>query len=351
MQKRLRLRHASHARDARVPRRPRLHRHRDADAHQGDARRRARLPRAEPHASRQVLRAAAVAADLQAAADDVRASTATTRSCAASATRTCAPTASPSSRSSTSRRRSSTRERDHGAHGRADPRTSSRDVLEAQLPDPFPRMTYAEAMRRYGVRQAGPAHPARARRRRRPRARRASSRCSRRRRPTRTDASRRCACRGGGKLSRKQIDDYTAFVGALRREGPRLRQGQRRGEGPRGPAVADPEVPVRRGGRRRPRAHAARRAATSSSSAPTSAKVVNDALGALRLQARAATSASWQRAGGRSGSSTSRCSSGTPDAKRWVAMHHPFTAPADRRSVGAHGGSGERRWRAPTTWC
>ena len=60
-----------HARDARIPRRPRLHRRRDADADQGDAGRRARLPRAEPHAARQVLRAAAVAADLQAAADDV----------------------------------------------------------------------------------------------------------------------------------------------------------------------------------------------------------------------------------------------------------------------------------------
>ena len=58
------------ARDAQLPRRPRLRRHRDADAHQGDARGRARLPRAEPHAGRQVLRAAAVAADLQAAADD-----------------------------------------------------------------------------------------------------------------------------------------------------------------------------------------------------------------------------------------------------------------------------------------
>ena len=44
----------------------------DRDAHPGevDARRRARLPRAEPRAPRRVLRAAAVAAALQAAADD-----------------------------------------------------------------------------------------------------------------------------------------------------------------------------------------------------------------------------------------------------------------------------------------
>ena len=59
--------------------------------------------------SRVVLRAAAVAAAVQAAADDRRASSATTRSPAASATRTCAPTACPSSPSSTSRWRSSTR--------------------------------------------------------------------------------------------------------------------------------------------------------------------------------------------------------------------------------------------------
>ena len=54
-----------------------------------------------------LLRAAAVAAALQAAPDGRRASTATSRSPAASATRTSAPTASPSSPSSTSRCRSS----------------------------------------------------------------------------------------------------------------------------------------------------------------------------------------------------------------------------------------------------
>ena len=48
-----------------------------------------------------VLRAAAVAAAAQAAADGGRATTATSRSRAASATRTCAPTASRSSPSST----------------------------------------------------------------------------------------------------------------------------------------------------------------------------------------------------------------------------------------------------------
>ena len=54
---------------AALPRRARLHRHRDADALQVDARRRARLPGALARAPRPVLRAAAVAAALQADAD------------------------------------------------------------------------------------------------------------------------------------------------------------------------------------------------------------------------------------------------------------------------------------------
>ena len=57
---------------AQVPGRQRLHRHRDADADQVHARRRARLPGAQPRARRHVLRAAAVAAAVQAAADDGR---------------------------------------------------------------------------------------------------------------------------------------------------------------------------------------------------------------------------------------------------------------------------------------
>ena len=55
-----------------VPRRARLRRHRDADAHEEHAGRRARLPRAVARARRRVLRAAAVAAAVQAAADDRR---------------------------------------------------------------------------------------------------------------------------------------------------------------------------------------------------------------------------------------------------------------------------------------
>ena len=58
---------------AEVLRRAGLSRDRDADAGEVDARRGARLPGAEPRAPGRVLRAAAVAADLQADPDDLRA--------------------------------------------------------------------------------------------------------------------------------------------------------------------------------------------------------------------------------------------------------------------------------------
>ena len=85
--------HPDHRRHARRHERSRLCRIFDADPDGLVAGRRARLPRAEPHPSRQVLRAAAGAAAVQAAADGGGLSTATSRSRPASATKTRAPTA------------------------------------------------------------------------------------------------------------------------------------------------------------------------------------------------------------------------------------------------------------------
>ena len=144
-----------------------FHRHRDAGAHARDAGRRTRLHRAQPHPSGRVLRAAAVAAAVQAAADDVRLRSLLPDRHVASATRTCAPIASPSSPSSTSRLSFM----DENAIMQLMEqliRELFRKVLGEELPDPFPRMGYAEAVERFGIRPAGPAHPAGAGRGQRP---------------------------------------------------------------------------------------------------------------------------------------------------------------------------------------
>ncbi len=71
LQRNLRLRHQATMEVRRLPRRAGLLRDRDADARQVDAGGRARLPRALARPPRQLLRAAAVAAAVQAAADDL----------------------------------------------------------------------------------------------------------------------------------------------------------------------------------------------------------------------------------------------------------------------------------------
>ena len=122
---------------------------RDADSGEVDARRRARLPRAEPRAPGRVLRAAAVAADLQADPDDCRHRSLLPDRRAASATRISAPTASSSSRRSTSRCRSRAPDTDLRADRAADAaRSSRRSAARSTLP--FRRMPYAEAIAKYG---------------------------------------------------------------------------------------------------------------------------------------------------------------------------------------------------------
>ena len=128
-------------------------------------------------------------------------------------------------------------------------------VLAIELPKPFPRMSYEEAMRRYAsdkpdlriplelvdiadlVRSsefkvfAGPAAD--------PKGRVVAMRVP----------------EGGTKMTRKELDDLHAVRRALRREGSRIREGERASEGPRRTAIADPEVPERRRHQRHPVAH------------------------------------------------------------------------------------------------
>jgi aspartyl-tRNA synthetase len=197
-------------------------------------------------------------------------------------------------------------------------------VQGVTLPDPFPRMTYAEAMRRYGSDKpdlrvplelvdvadlvagcdfkvfAAPAAS-----------------------PTGRVAALRAP--GAGALSRKEIDDYTAFVGRYGAKGLAYIKVNDRAKGRDG--LQSPIIKFL--------SDAALAGILERTGAQDndilffgadSAKVVSDALGALRLKI---------------GQDLKLVADGwrplwvvdfpmfeyDADGKRWAAMHHPFTAP------------------------
>jgi aspartyl-tRNA synthetase len=199
-----------------------------------------------------------------------------------------------------------------------------RTVANVELPDPFPRITYAEAMRRYASDKpdlritlelvdvadlvagcdfkvfSGPA---------------------------KDPGGRVAALRvpGGGRLSRKEIDDYTAFVARY---------------GARGLAyIKVNDVTKGRDGLQSPitkflsdEAIAGIVARTGASDndlvffGADVAKVVNDSMGALRLRIghdlgllQGAWAPLWVI--------DFPMFEFDPDEKRWAAMHHPFTSP------------------------
>jgi len=201
-----------------------------------------------------------------------------------------------------------------------------RAVLGQELPDPFPRMTYAEAMRRYGSDKpdlrvpleltdvadlvagcgfkvfSGPAQDLQ---------------------------SRVAALRvpGGGILARSQIDEYTAFVGRYGARGLayiKVNERSRGKEGLQSPIVKFLDDTALAGILERTGAADGDLIFFGADRA----KVVNDALGALRLKV---------------GQDLKRVAGGwrplwvvdfpmfeyDDEAKRWVAMHHPFTSPKD----------------------
>jgi aspartyl-tRNA synthetase len=199
-----------------------------------------------------------------------------------------------------------------------------RDAIGAELPDPFPRMTFAEAMRRYGSDKpdlrialelkdvadlvrgsdfkvfAGPAND--------PQGRVVALRAP-----------------GGGALTRKDIDDYTAYVARYGAKGlayvkvNSVSQGREGLQSPIIKFLSDSTVSgilERTGARDNDLIFFG----------AGSAKVVNDSIGALRLKV---------------GNDLKLVEQGLrplwvidfpmfewdQDEKRWVAMHHPFTAP------------------------
>ena len=203
-------------------------------------------------------------------------------------------------------------------------RTLFREVMQQELPKPFPRMSYAEAMRRFGSDKpdlrvplelvdvadlvancdfkvfAGPAKD-----------------------PAGRVAALRVA--GGSALPRSQIDEYTAFVARYGARGLAYIKVNERAKGRAGlqsPIVKFLDEQTVAGILERTGAMDGDLVFFGADRA----KVVNDALGALRLkvgQDLKLVAAGWQ-----------------PlwvvdfpmfeydeEAKRWVAMHHPFTSP------------------------
>jgi aspartyl-tRNA synthetase len=199
-------------------------------------------------------------------------------------------------------------------------------AIRAELVEPFPRMSFAEAMRRYGSDKpdlrnplelvdvadlvagcdfkvfAGPAKD--------PKGRVAALRVP-----------------GGGALPRSQIDDYTAFVGRYGAKGLAYIKVNDRAKGRDGlqsPIIKFLSDDAVKGILERTGAQDNDLIFFGADSA----KVVNDAIGALRLKVGVdlkLTTAGWQPLW----VVDFPMFEWDPDEKRWVAMHHPFTSPVN----------------------
>ena len=200
-------------------------------------------------------------------------------------------------------------------------------VLGAALPDPFPRMSYAEAMRRYGsdkpdlripLELVDVADLVR------------DSEFKVFAAPAADKDGRVAALRvpgGGEKLSRKQIDDCTAFVARYGAKGlayVKVNDAAKGRDGLQSPILKFLSDAAVAGLLERTGAQTGDLVFFGADKA----KVVNDALGALRLKI---------------GQDLGMVESGwrplwvmdfpmfewDPDGKRWAAMHHPFTSPVN----------------------
>lgn len=204
-------------------------------------------------------------------------------------------------------------------------RSLFKTVLNEDLPKPFPRMTYAEAMRRYGSDKpdlridlemvdiadlvkdcdfkvfAGPAN---------------------------NPAGRVVALRvpgGNSKLTRKEIDDYTGFVGRYGAKGLayiKVNESAKGRDGLQSPIVKNLNDAALAG-------ILSRTGAVDGDLiffGADTAKVVNDAIGALRL--KVGHDAGLAKTGWRPMWVIDfPMFEWDPDSKRWAAIHHPFTAP------------------------
>ena len=201
-----------------------------------------------------------------------------------------------------------------------------KEVLNLALPDPFPRLSFAQAMQRFGSDKpdlrvplelqdvgdllkdcdfkvfAGPAN----------------------------DAAGRVAAlcvTGGAALSRKEIDDYAAFVARYGAKGLAYVKVNERGkarEGLHSPIVKFLNDAAIAGILERTNAQDNDLIFFGADKA----KIVNDALGALRLkvgQDRGLLTQSWQPLW----VVDFPMFEWDEEGRRWSAMHHPFTSPQD----------------------
>ena len=206
-------------------------------------------------------------------------------------------------------------------------RTLFDQVLGVKLPDPFPRMTYAEAMRRYASDKPDLRIPLElvdvadlvkdcefkvfaA--------------------PAADPAGRVAALRvpgGGEKLTRKQIDDYTAYVARYGAKGlayVKVNDASKGREGLQSPILKFLSDAAIAGLMQRTGAQTGDLVFFGADRA----KVVNDAIGALRLkvgQDLGLVEAGWRPLW----VMDFPMFEWDADEKRWAAMHHPFTSPVN----------------------
>jgi len=203
-------------------------------------------------------------------------------------------------------------------------RTLFRAVLKIELPDPIPRMSYAEALRRYGSDKPDLRVPLQL-----VDVADLVSGCDFKvfAAPAKHPQGRVAALRmpGGGALPRSQIDEYTAFVGRYGAKGLayiKINERAKGRDGLQSPIVKFLDDAAIAGILERTGAADGDLVFFGADQA----RVVNDALGALRLKV---------------GQDLKLVQEGwrplwvvdfpmfeyDEEARRWVAMHHPFTSP------------------------
>ncbi|HQR47948.1 MAG TPA: aspartate--tRNA ligase [Steroidobacteraceae bacterium] len=200
-------------------------------------------------------------------------------------------------------------------------------VLGVELPDPFPRMTYAEAMRRYAsdkpdlripLELVDVADLVK------------DSEFKVFSAPAADKEGRVAALRvpgGGEKLSRKQIDDYAAFVARYGAKGlayVKVNDATKGRDGLQSPILKFLSDAAVTGLMQRTGAQTGDLVFFGADKA----KVVNDSMGALRLkvgQDLGLVEAGWRPLW----VLDFPMFEWDPEAKRWAAMHHPFTSPVN----------------------